>query len=61
MLLWIDKAGLLGIGDLNDSTVSLSEGGMGWGNMGAGTGRRGGCLQPRKALALSAAETLLQA
>ncbi|KAK9816047.1 hypothetical protein WJX74_007756 [Apatococcus lobatus] len=60
VLLWIDRAGLLGIGDLNDSTVSLSEGGMGWGNMGAGTSRRGGWLQPRKTLPLSSAESLLQ-
>ncbi|KAK9868616.1 hypothetical protein WJX84_006947 [Apatococcus fuscideae] len=60
VILWIDAAGRLGIGDLNASTVSLSEGGMGWGNMGAGTGRRGGSIQAKKTLALSPAETLLQ-
>ena len=61
MILWTDRTGTLGIGDLNASTVSLAEGGTGWGNMSAGTLRRGGSIQAKKSLALSTSETLLQA
>ncbi len=60
VLLWTDNTGVLGIGDLNASTVSLAEGGTGWGNIGAGS-RRGGSIQAKKSLALSTSETLLQA
>ena len=61
MILWTDSTSMLGIGDLNASTVSLAQGGTGWGNMTAGTGRRGGSIQAKKSLALSPSETLLQA
>ena len=60
VIMWVDATGMLGIGDLNASTVALAEGGTGWGGMSSGTGRRGGSIQARRSLALSSSETCLQ-